>query len=70
MYRGWGIVINNTPWKTISTNCKIPISNKVLLAFFKRKILALMFILLLAKAENTAKPTYSQHSLIIDVAQM
>jgi len=34
---------------------------EVLLAFFKRKIFVLMFLLLLTKAENTAKPTYSQH---------
>lgn len=29
-----------------------------------------MFILLLTKAENTAKPTYSQHFLSIEVVQM
>lgn len=66
---GVAVVINYTPWKTVSINCKITILNKVLLAFFKRKILVLMFILLLAKVENTAKPTYSQHALSIEVAQ-
>lgn len=29
-----------------------------------------MFILLLTKAENTAKPTYSQHFLSTEVVQM
>lgn len=54
-------------------NFKITIKNKTsgsAIRIPQRKIFVLMFILLLTKADNTAKPTYSQHFLSIEVVQM